>query len=302
MNGASNHVNGQIQRDSNTNYSTNGVSNDFSTGTDTFRNRSSDFENKVAFITGSTSGIGLCIARNFAARGCNVILSGLGDKELIEKIKDEFTTQYQVDSHYVHADLCSVHEIEQMCNEINKLYPEGIDILVNNAGFQHVSPVENFPEEKWESMISVMLSAPFYLTKYLCDGMRQKGWGRILNMSSAHGHVASPNKAAYVAAKHGLIGLTKVTALEMAMEGVTCNAICPGFVDTPILKKQVQTLQNKLDTTYEEAQHKFLEKFHATKQCVGAQQIAETACFLCSDAASQMTGSSMIMDGGWTAK
>ena len=263
---------------------------------------SDELEKKVSFITGSTGGIGMSIAQNLASKGSDIILTGSGKKDYADKLKQDFQDDYGIQAHYVYADLADMSEIKFICKKVAKSYPEGVDILVNNAGFQHVCPIMDFPEEKWERMIAVMLSAPFFLIKYLSPGMIKKKWGRIINISSAHGVIASPNKAAYVSAKHGIVGLTKVTALELATHGITCNAVCPGFVDTPILQGQVESLQSEMNSTYEEAEHAFLRKYHATEECIKLDHLADMVGFLCSVSASQITGSSMVIDGGWTAK
>ena len=266
------------------------------------RRKNDELQKKVSLITGSTGGIGMSIAQHLAAKGSDVILTGSGKKDYAEKMKQEFRDNYGVEAHYVYADLSDQTEIAFICQKILKIYPDGVDILVNNAGFQHVCPILDFPEEKWQRMIAVMLTAPFYLIKYLSPNMIEKNWGRIVNISSAHGVIASPNKAAYVSAKHGIVGLTKVTALEMARHGITCNAICPGFVKTPILTGQVETLQSEMKCSYQEAEHAFLAKYHATQECIELDHLSDMVGFLCSDSAQQITGSSLVIDGGWTAK
>lgn len=257
---------------------------------------------RVAVVTGSTSGIGLGVAHALAARGSRVLLNGFGDEKLITSLQSEFADKYGAKADYLPVDLSKESEIEAYVREIKSLYPQGVDILVNNAGFQHVSPVEDFPVEKWNGIIGVLLSAPFHLIRLLLPDMRRRGWGRILNVASVHSVRASPFKAAYVSAKHGLAGLTKVVALETAGSGVTCNAVSPGFVDTPILQMQVQALADKEKLSYAVAKAKFLASYHPTKDAVGIDQIGEMVAFLCSDAASQTTGSNVIIDGGWCAK
>lgn len=259
-------------------------------------------ENRVALVTGSTSGIGLGVARGLAARGCNVILNGFGEDKLISELKQEFDKEYKVKVEHIDADLTKSADVASLCDQALKIHPKGVDVLVNNAGFQHVSPVEDFADEKWDAMVAVMLTAPFQLTKRLLPAMKQNGWGRIVNIASVHGIRASPNKAAYVSCKHGVIGLSKVVALETAGSGVTVNAICPGFVETPILQFQVQNLADKENISYDEAKGKFLASFHPSKAPVGIDHLAETVIYLCSDAASQMTGANMVLDGGWSAK
>ncbi|CAH1781756.1 unnamed protein product [Owenia fusiformis] len=188
---------------------------------------------KTALVTGSTSGIGLSVARPLAENGCNIVYTGFSDKQHIDNIKSELEKHEYVKAVYIDADLSNSDDIARLGDQINNKVPEGIDILVNNAGFQHVSLVEECSAKKWDSMLTVMLTAPFLLTQHFIPAMRCKGWGRIINMASAHGHVASPRKAGYVTCKHGIIGLTKVVALETAGSGVTCNAVCPGYVNTP---------------------------------------------------------------------
>jgi 3-hydroxybutyrate dehydrogenase len=190
-------------------------------------------EGRVALVTGSTSGIGLGIARGLASRGCQVLLNGFGDEQLIKSLQIEFSKNYGTKADYLTVDLSRDTEIDSYVRKIRTLYPNGVDILVNNAGFQHVSPIEDFPVEKWNSIIAVLLSAPFHLIRLLVPEMRRRGWGRIINVASVHSVRASPFKAAYVSAKHGLAGLNKVVALETAGSGITCNAVSPGFVDTP---------------------------------------------------------------------
>jgi 3-hydroxybutyrate dehydrogenase len=259
-------------------------------------------DNRVALVTGSTSGIGLGVARSLAARGSRILLNGFGDEKLIKSLQDEFSNVYKVKADYIPVDLSKESDIESYVRQIKVLYPRGIDILVNNAGFQHVSPVEEFPVEKWNGIIAVLLSAPFHLIRLLLPDMRQRGWGRIINLASVHSVRASPFKAAYVSAKHGLAGLTKVVALETAGSGVTCNAVSPGFVDTPILQMQVQALADREKLSYTDAKAKFLATYHPSKDAVGIDQIGEMITFLCTDAASQTTGSNVIIDGGWCAK
>jgi len=259
-------------------------------------------EKRVALVTGSTSGVGLAVAHGLASRGCHILLNGFGDDQLIKSLKTDFKSNYNKNADYLPVDLSKESEIEKYITEVKILYPQGVDILVNNAGFQHVSPIEDFPVEKWNSIIAVLLSAPFHLTRLLLPDMRHNIWGRIINLASVHSIRASPFKAAYVSAKHGLAGLTKVVALETAGSGVTCNAVSPGFVDTPILQMQVKALAEREHLSYDEAKAKFLAIYHPSKEAVGLDQIAEMVVFLCSEAASQTTGTNVVIDGGWTAK
>ncbi|XP_046361451.2 D-beta-hydroxybutyrate dehydrogenase-like isoform X2 [Haliotis rufescens] len=255
----------------------------------------------VALVTGATSGIGLGIAHSLARRGCSIVVNGLGDAKLFAEIKEDFVKQHGVDTHFSGENLAKLSEIQKLHGDVIKLYPRGVDILVNNAGFQHVCPVESFPTEKWDSMIAVMLTAPFHLTQMFLPHMRTKGWGRIINMSSCHGHVASANKSAYVSAKHGIIGLTKTVAIETAGSGVTCNAICPGYVETPLFIKQAEDRSRDQGITLEQAKAQIVS-VHASGQPVKLEHIGEMAAFLCSPAADQMTGASLVVDGGWTAQ
>lgn len=270
-------------------------------GSQSRRCLSTVLENKVALVTGSRRGIGLGIAEALAKRGCNVVLNGTTDDEVAAQAKTRLS-RHGVKVDYIAADLAMDDEVDRLCQDMLKIYPTGVDILINNAGFQHVSPVDEFPQEKWNTMIAVMLTAPFHLTRVLLPYMKKKRWGRIINVSSVHGLKASPNKSAYITAKHGLCGLTKTVALEAARFGVTCMAICPGYVETELFHKQITVLAEKDGISEEETKTKFLSNIHPSGESVGIEQVAEAALFLCSDAASQMTGSSLVLDGGWTAK
>jgi len=253
---------------------------------------------KVALITGSTSGIGLGIARVFAKAGFNLVIHGLepNGAEIARSIANEF----QVETHYSSADLINPSEIQLMVSEaISKLGT--IDVLINNAGIQHVSAIEDFPLNKWNDIISVNLTASFCTSKEVWAGMKQNKWGRIINISSAHGLSASEFKSAYVASKHGLIGLTKVLALEGADFGITANAICPGFVKTPLVEKQITDLGIKHGISEEDVVQNIILQKHAIKEFVSSDSIAALALFLASDQASLITGTSMPIDGGWTA-
>ncbi|XP_050408410.1 D-beta-hydroxybutyrate dehydrogenase-like [Patella vulgata] len=263
--------------------------------------RLAQLHGKVALITGSTSGIGKGIAEGLANRGCDVILNGFGTENEIHLLKTEINKKYGSKVNFVGGDLSKSEDIIKLSEEIFKLYPSGLDILINNAGIQYVSPIESFPPEKWDLLINLMLTAPFHLIQRFLPPMKTKGWGRIINMSSAHGHVASPNKSAYVSAKHGLMGLTKTVALEVAGTGVTCNAVCPGYVETPLFIDQARDRSKQQGITFEEAKKQIVQ-VHATGEPVGIDQVGEAVCFICSPAASQMTGTSITMDGGWTAR
>jgi len=259
-------------------------------------------EKRVALVTGSTSGIGAGIAKSLASRGCQVILNGFGEEKVIKDLQEEISSKYKVTVEYVSADLSSVAQIEQMCDKIKQLYPRGIDILVNNAGFNYLSPIEEFPVEKWDAEIAVMLSAPFHLSRLLLPDMKKNGWGRIVNTASVWSIIAHPNGAAYASAKHGIVGLTKAIALETAGTGVTCNAISPGYVDTPLSFKSVQELADKEKISVDEAKAKFIANNHPTNQPVAVEHIADMCSFLCSESANQMTGSNVVMDAGYTIK
>lgn len=256
---------------------------------------------KNAIVTGSTSGIGLGIATALAKQGMNLMLNGFGDPQAIEQIRAELADTYGVQVLYSDADMSKPAAIEAMVAQAQAELGQ-IDVLVNNAGIQHVSPVEDFPPEKWDAILAINLSSAFHTTRLLLPGMKARGWGRIINLASAHGLVASPYKSAYVAAKHGVIGLTKSVALEAAEAGVTVNAICPGYVLTPLVEKQIPDTAKARGITEEEVKRDVLLKAQPTKKFVTVEQLAEAVLFLCSDAAASMTGSSLSMDGGWTAQ
>jgi len=255
-------------------------------------------ENRTALVTGSTSGIGAGIAKCLASRGCHIILNGFGEESVIKALQEEITSKYNTTAEYMAADLSSVAEIEQMYEKIKQLYPRGVDILVNNAGLGSGSPVEQFPPEKWDAQIAVMLSAPFHLIRLMLPDMKRNGWGRIINTASVCSIMGLSNRSAYVSAKHGVVGLTKTVALEAAATGVTCNAISPGFVDTPLIQVGLQAYADRENVDIAEAKAKFFAKYHPTNQPVAIEHIAEMCSFLCSEAASQMTGANVIMDGG----
>jgi len=253
---------------------------------------------KVALITGSTSGIGLSIARAFANAGSKLLVHGLEPNGA--EIALNLAQEYQVETFHSSADLRNPTEIEGMVSEAISKFGT-IDILVNNAGIQYVSAIEDFPLDKWNDIISVNLSASFCTSKAVWAGMKQNKWGRIINISSAHGLTASEFKSAYVASKHGLIGLTKVLALEGANFGITANAICPGFVKTPLVEKQIADLVSKHHISEEEVVQNIILQKHAIKAFVSSDSIAALALFLASEEASMITGVSMPIDGGWTA-
>ena len=256
---------------------------------------------KSAVITGSTSGIGLGIARELAANGADVIINGFGDAAEIEKERVNIELEFGVKAHYIGADLMQAKAARDFIDEAVKALG-GIDILVNNAGIQHTDLIEDFPIERWDAIIALNLSAVFHGTAAALPYMKKKGWGRIINIASAHGLVASPNKSAYVAAKHGVVGLTKVTALENTMSGVTCNAICPGWVRTPLVEKQIQALAKEKNIDVDAAAKEMLFEKQPSLQFVTPKQLGGAVVFLASEAADQMTGTTLSMDGGWTAR
>ena len=258
-------------------------------------------KDKTALVTGSTSGIGLGIARALAGQGANIVLNGFGDAAEIEALRTGLEHEFGVQAIYEGADLTRPAQIDAMIASINARFG-GVDVLVNNAGIQHVSPVENFAPERWDAVIALNLSAAFHTIRGTLPSMKARNWGRIINIASAHGLVASVEKAAYVAAKHGLLGLTKVVGLETARTGVTCNAICPGWVLTPLVQKQIDARAQAQGLTPEQAKVGLLSEKQPSAEFVTPQQIGEMALFLCSDAAQQVRGAAWTIDGGWTAQ
>jgi 3-hydroxybutyrate dehydrogenase len=256
---------------------------------------------KNAVVTGSTSGIGLAIARAFAKEGANVMLNGFGDKAEIEKERSGIESEFAVKALYSAADMSKGPEITAMIEEAEAKLGS-VDILVNNAGIQFVSPIEEFPDDKWEAIIRINLIAAFYATKAAVKGMKARKWGRIINTASAHSLVASPFKSAYVSAKHGIAGLTKTIALETATFGVTVNCISPGYVWTPLVEKQIPDTMKARNLTKEQVIHDVLLAAQPTKEFVTVDQVASLALYLCSDAAAQITGTNLSIDGGWTAE
>jgi len=256
---------------------------------------------KSAIVTGSTSGIGLGIAEAFAREGMNLVLNGSRNTPEAEEIRNRLASSYGVKVVFLPADMGKVAAVEEFVKKsVEAIGP--IDILVNNAGMQHVSPIEDFPVEKWDQIIALNLSAAFHTTRLVIPGMKQKGWGRIVNVASAHALVASPFKSAYVAAKHGILGLTKTVALEVAEKGITCNAVCPGYVLTPLVEKQIPDTAKARGITIEEVKRDVLLKAQPTKQFVTVEQVAGTTVFLCSDAAASITGTHIAIEGGWVAQ
>jgi|SRR5579862_2955258 len=256
---------------------------------------------KVALVTGSTSGIGQGIAEALAAEGASIMLNGFGDAGKIEALRVSFEQRYGVTARYNGADIGNPEQIAQMVAETQKSLGS-LDILVNNAGIQFVAPIEAFPNEKWDQIIAINMSGVFHGMKAAIPGMKAKGWGRIINIASAHGLVASPLKVAYVAAKHGVLGMTKVAAIELANDGVTVNAICPGWVLTPLVRKQLEDRATELGTSVEAETHAFVTEKQPMAQFSTPEQIGGLAVFLCSDAAQTITGVPLSIDGGWVAR
>jgi len=256
---------------------------------------------KTAVVTGSTSGIGLAYARAFAGAGANIVLNGMGVPADIERERSGIETDFKVRAVHSPADMTKAAEIAEMVALGEKTFGS-VDVLVNNAGIQFVSPIEDFPVEKWDQIIAINLSSAFHATRAAVAGMKARNWGRIINTASAHSLVASPFKSAYVAAKHGIAGLTKTVALEVATHGVTVNCISPGYVWTPLVERQIPDTMKARNMTREQVMHDVLLEAQPTKQFVTVDQVAALAVFLCSDAASQITGANLSMDGGWTAE
>jgi 3-hydroxybutyrate dehydrogenase len=256
---------------------------------------------KSALITGSTGGIGLSIARHLAAQGCNIMLNGFGDPVVIEQKRTAIEKEFNVRASYHGADMSKLAEISDMMNAATQQF-NNIDILVNNVGTQHTAPVDQFPVEKWDLILSLNLSSAFHTIRHALPMMKQNGWGRIINTASVHGLVASVNKAAYVAAKHGLVGLTKVVALETAGQGITCNAFCPGWTHTELIEPQIMTRASEVGGAFEDGVRSLLSEKQPSKQLVKVEQLAQLVVFLCSGAADQITGVSIPVDGGWTAQ
>jgi 3-hydroxybutyrate dehydrogenase len=256
---------------------------------------------KSAVVTGSTSGIGLAIAKALASEGADVMLNGFGDAAEIERARCTMEADYGVKVHYDGADMSKGKEVAALIAHAEADYGK-VDILVNNAGIQHVAPVEEFPPEKWDAILAINLTAAFHAIRAAVPGMKARQWGRIVNTASAHSLVASPFKSAYVTAKHGLVGLTRTVALELATHGVTANCISPGYVWTPLVEKQIPDTMAARGLTKEQVINDVLLEAQPTKQFVTSEQMAALAVFLCSDAAAQLTGANIPVDGGWTAQ
>lgn len=256
--------------------------------------------NKCAVVTGSTSGIGLAIAKGLAREGCNVMLNGFSDQETVQKLCDELSA-FDNKVLYNSANMAVPAEIEKLIGDTEeRLGP--VDILVNNAGVQHTASIEDFPAEQWDRILSINLTSSFHTTRLVIPSMRKRNWGRIINIASVHGLVASVQKSAYVAAKHGMVGLTKVVALETAEMNITCNAICPGWVRTPLVEKQIEALASDTNLNLDEATMRLLTEKQPSKRFVETDQIAALVVFLCSESACNISGIALPIDGGWIAR
>jgi 3-hydroxybutyrate dehydrogenase len=258
-------------------------------------------KDKIALVTGSTSGIGLAIAQRLAAAGAHIMLNGMGEASEIEKIRASIANDHSVRVAFNGADLLKPDQIEALVGATRSQLGE-IDIVVNNAGIQFVSPIEDFPTAKWDAILGLNLTASFHTSRLVFKGMKDRGFGRIINMASAHGLVASAFKSAYVAAKHGLLGLTKTLALEGAEHGVTANAICPGYVKTPLVEKQIPDTAKARGITEQEVIRDVLLAAQPSKQFVTVEEVAELAYYLCTDYARSINGASLSVDGGWVAQ
>jgi 3-hydroxybutyrate dehydrogenase len=258
-------------------------------------------QGKAAVVTGSTSGIGLGIAKALAYQNCDIMLNGFGDQTEIEALRREMAEEFGVEVAYSPADLSKAAEARGLVEEATATLGK-VDIVVNNAGIQHTAPIEEFPDDRWDAIIAINLSSAFHTIKAALPGMKQRGWGRIVNTASAHGLVASAQKAGYVAAKHGIVGLTKVVALETAELPITCNALCPGWVRTPLVERQIEAMAEREGIEVEEASRRLLGAKQPSMTFVTPEQLGAMAVFLCTEAAAQITGASLSMDGGWTAQ
>lgn len=256
---------------------------------------------RTAIVTGSTSGIGLAIAHRLAAEGCNVVVNSFSDTAQDHAVAETIAARHGVRAAYVKADMSKSAECRALVAAAAERFGAA-DILVNNAGIQHVAPVEAFPVEKWDAIIAINLSSAFHTTAAAIPLMKAAGWGRIVNIASAHGLVASPFKSAYVSAKHGIMGFTKTVALEVARDGITCNAVCPGYVLTPLVEAQIPDQMKAHDMDRETVIREVMLEKQPTKEFVTVEQIAATVSFLCSEAAAQINGTHISVDGGWTAE
>lgn len=251
---------------------------------------------KTAIITGSNSGIGLGVARELAKGGLNVVLNSYTDRDEDHALAAEIGQEFGVEARYISADLSKGDAARQLIETAGRC-----DVLVNNAGIQHVAPVDEFPADKWDAIIAINMSSNFHTTAAALPMMRSAGWGRVINIASAHGLTASPYKSAYVAAKHGVVGMTKVVALETAREPITCNAICPGYVLTPLVEAQIPETMKEYGMDREQVIREVMLERQPSKEFATVEQMGGTALFLCSDAAAQITGTTISVDGGWTA-
>ncbi|MBV9250377.1 MAG: 3-hydroxybutyrate dehydrogenase [Acetobacteraceae bacterium] len=257
-------------------------------------------EGRVALVTGSTSGIGLAVAGALAAEGAMIVLNGLGDRAEIETLCGVLSARYEVPVRYEEANVGDPAAVCAMVERVGRSIGP-VEILVNNAGIQHVAPVEDFPPEKWDAILAVNLSAAFHATRATLPEMKRRGFGRIINIASAHGLIASPFKSAYVAAKHGIVGLTKVVALEAAEQGVTCNAVCPGYVWTPLVEQQVEGQARVHGLSRDDVIRKVFLAEQPTRRFVSVEEVAGAVVFLCGKNAASITGVALPIDGGWTA-
>ncbi|SFS10582.1 3-hydroxybutyrate dehydrogenase [Yoonia litorea] len=251
---------------------------------------------KTAVVTGSNSGIGLGVARELAKAGANVVLNSFTDREEDHAIAAEIAKETGVDAKYVQADMSKGEDCRRLIEEAGVC-----DILINNAGIQHVAPVQDFPTEKWDAIIAINLTSAFHTIAASVSGMRERGYGRIINIASAHGLTASPYKSAYVAAKHGIVGLTKTIGLETARDPITCNAICPGYVLTPLVESQIPDTMKEYNMSREDVIEQVMLQRQPSKEFATVEQLGGTAVYLCSEAAAQVTGTTISVDGGWTA-
>lgn len=256
---------------------------------------------KSAIVTGSTSGIGLGIAHTLAAEGVNIVFNGFGDAKEIEQLRKDTETKFKVKAVYSNADMSKPDQIRGMIKLAEDSFGQ-LDILVNNAGIQFTARTEAFPDDKWDSVIAINLSSAFHAMKAALPGMQKRNWGRIINIASAHGLVASAQKIAYVSAKHGIVGMTKVVALENAKQNITCNAICPGWVLTPLVQKQIEDRAKKEGVSVDKANEELLEEKQPSMRFTTPEQIGAAVVFLCSEAAINITGVPFPIDGGWVAQ
>lgn len=256
---------------------------------------------KIAVVTGSTSGIGLGIARALAAEGCKIMMNGFGDPAEIEQLRSSIEKDFGVKALFNGADLSKGEQCAELIRDTQARFGQ-VDILINNAGIQHVSPIENFPVDRWNAIIAINLCSSFHTIRAAVPGMKSAGWGRIINIASAHGLVASVNKCAYVTAKHGIMGLTKTVALELAGTGVTCNAICPGWVLTPLVRKQIDARAEQEKIPIQQAERELLMEKQPSGKFTTVEQLGALAVFLCGPGADNITGVPLPVDGGWTAQ